>query len=199
MSNKMFQNAAILNHIFVAYFQNEADKFGVNFEDSKPTLQEISRANSGQYYFTPGTEQFGLKEFYHGKIVIEYFDTTIFNKEIDEWINCAKDKIIDLAKDFAQAVSDKKYCDFVFSALPDGNPYIYVVSNDPDTNFRSRLILGHNFGENNISLVWEFYCLLMIRYREVENHPIYGQTYKNVDEMTDEEREKFNKQPISEN
>lgn len=192
------QECCTLNRVFAAFFMNKCTiQYGINFEDSKPQMPQICYLNEGQQYFVEGDHVQGLKHFFHGKMVIENIDLDKFRSVgvSDFFDNDMQDKLTDISRFFSNAVSAHKYCDFVFSSLPDVNPYIYDCILDPESNFRSRLVIGRNLAENTSTGIWEFYCLLVSKFREVEEHPIYGKSYKDVDFMTDEEREKYNKQP----
>lgn len=193
---KNLQECGTLNRVFAAFFINECEvKNEISFKDSKPQMPQIASLNDTGNYFAEGDSIHGLKHFFHGRVVIENIDLEHFRSVgiYDFFDDSMKDKIIDVARFFSNAVKSHQYCDFVFSSLPDNSPLIYDCIFDPDTNFRSRLIIGANFGSYNYTAVWEFYGLLMERFREIEVHPIYGQAFKSVDRMTDEEREKFNK------
>lgn len=195
--NNTYQVCGMLNRVFAAYFMNVCStNEGINFEDSKPTMSNIACHNEQTIYFTEKDSPHGLKHFFHGRMVIEDFDLDKFmSMKVYEYIdnNGIREKLADVARYFANAVNSHKYCDFVFSSLPDAAPHIYDCLLDPDTNFRSRLIIGRDLVTNNFGAIWEFYCLLMTKFREVDKHEIYEASYKAVDYMTDEEKEKFNK------
>jgi hypothetical protein len=196
---RIIQDCAILNRVFTAFFLNECSmKDGINFEDSKPTMPQIACNNEEGRYFTEKDSPHGLKHFFHGRVEIPEFDLEKFRtmKINDFFDEDLQGKITDVARFFANAVKAHEYCDFVFSSLPDGVPFIYDCLLDPESNFRARLIIGSNLMTNTYSAVWEFYCLLMERFREVEDHPIYGKSSKAVSYMTEEERAKYNKQPV---
>lgn len=204
MANQMrlLQECGTLNRVFAAFFMNECwIKDGINFEDSKPTMSQIASLNEEGHYFVEGDSTHGLKHFFHGRVEIPVIDLEKFRSVgiYDFFDDEMKNKLTDVAKYFSKAVKSHQYCDFVFSSLPDANPFIYDCILDPESNFRSRLIIGHDLAANNYSAIWEFSSLLMEKFREVEAHAIYGKSYKAVTHMTDEEREKFNKKPVEEN
>ena len=200
--NNPYQVCGMLNRVFAAFFMNEcAIKEGIDFEDSKPTMSNIACHNNDGIYFTEKDSPHGLKHFFHGRMVVENFDLQkIMSMKIENYIDNhgIREKLDDVARYFANAVKSHEYCDFVFSSLPDAVPYNFDCLLDPETNFRSRLVIGQNLGRDETSAIWEFYCLLMTKFREVDKHEIYGASYKAVDYMTDEERGKFNKKPASE-
>ncbi len=199
--NMLLQECGTLNRIFGAFFMNEcAIKEGIDFEDSKPKINYIAELNEKEIYFKEGDYTHGLKHFYHGKVDIDFLDFQKFRHAgIYEFFDdILKEKVSDAARYFSQAVKSYNHCDFVFSSLPDANPYLFDCVLDPDTNFRSRLIIGHDLTTNKYKGIWEFYCLLVSKLREIDPHPIYGINYKDVDLMTDQERAKFNKKPESE-
>jgi hypothetical protein len=197
----LLQECGTLNRVFAAFFMNQcAIKDGIDFEDSKPKMKQIACLNEDGQYFTEKDSPYGLKHFFHGRVEISSLDFDKFRVAgIYEFFDDElKEKITDSARYFSQAVKSHNHCDFVFSSLPDASPFLYDCILDPDTNFRSRLIIGRDVAENKYKGVWEFNCLLVSKFREVEPHPVYGIHHKDVDFMTDEEREKFNKKPISE-
>lgn len=196
------QVCGTLNRIFAAFFMNECIiKEGIDFEDSKPIYPNICFLNTEGHYFTEDDLPYGAKHFFHGRMLIEDFDFKKFmSMKIEDYIdnNRIKDKLTDIAQYFSQAIKTYQYCDFVFSSLPTAPPYLYDCILDPETNFRSRLVIGKNLDKDQPSAIWEFYCLLMNKIRKTDVYSVYGEAYKNVDHMTDEEPEKFNKKIRSE-
>lgn len=191
----LLQHCGTLNRVFAAFFMNEcAIKEGINFEDSKPQAPQIACLNEEGHYFVEGDSIHGLKHFFEGKVEIENIDIEkLISKGIYEFFDDdIKDKIIDLAIYFSNQVKSHKYCDFVFSSLPDYPPYIFDCILDPETNFRSRLIIGKNLANTVYSGIWNFSCLLVAKLREVQKHPTYGRSFSDVDFMTDEDRKKYN-------
>lgn len=195
-SLKYLQECGTLNRVFAAYFLNECwIKHEINFNESKPVMPQIADLNNNGHFFVEGDSVFGLKKFFHGRVVIENIDLEHFRSVgiYDFFDDSIKDKISDVCRFFSNEVKAYQHCDFVFSSLPDYPPFLYDCICDPDSNFRSRLVIGANFASDNYSAIWEFYALLVDKQREIDPHPIYGKTFKSVDKMTDEEREKFNK------
>lgn len=198
MGNKIlpFQECGTLNRVFAAYFINKCYvAHGIIFGDYKPVTPQIMHLNEGEKYFIEGDYIQGLKHFFHGRVEITDFDLDRFRSIgiadfMDDEIT---DPLNDVARYFSNEVNSYKYCDFVFSSLHDMSPYIYDCILDPESNFRSRLTIAHDMASSRFIAIWEFYCLLVSKFREVEPHPIYGKSYKDVDHMTDEEREKYNK------
>jgi hypothetical protein len=195
---RLSQECDTLNRVFAAFFMNQCYiKDGINFIDSKPQMPNIASLNDSGRFFVEGDNVAGLKEFFHGKVVIEKIDLEKF-REVgisDFFEGEIQGQIMGVASHFAAVVKQNQYCDFVFSDLPDASPFIFDCILDPKTNFKSRLIIAHDMMTGNHNAIWEFNCLLVSKFREVEEHPIYGKSYKDVDYMTDEEREKFNKPP----
>ena len=196
----LLQECGTLNRVFAAFFMNECYvKDGVDFEDSKPQMDNLKFMNSVCHYFHADSQPVGLKKFFHGKVVIPSIDMDKFRSVgiYDFFDDEMKQKVSDVAKEFADTAHQQRHCDFIFSALPDVSPMIYDCIQDPESNFRSRLVIGADFGNGGYTGIWEFYCLMMTKFREVELHPIYGKSYKDVDLMTNEELDKYNK-PSSE-
>lgn len=197
----IYEACSMYNNVFAAFFLNECDvKEGINFEDSKPQMTQISWLNEERSYFNDYDTPYGLKHFFQGRVEFDNVDIEKLKvSRIEDFFDkTMQSKITDVARYFANAVNAHKYCDFVFSSMPDATPFIYDCMLDPETNFRARLIIGHDLATNTYNAVWEFYCLLMSKFRQVDDHPTYGLSFKDVDYMTDEEREKFNKQLESE-
>lgn len=183
---RLLQECGTLNRVFAAFFMNECTvKFGVDFEESKPQMPNIVRLNESEWFFNETDKPHGLKEFFHGRINIPKLDMDKFRiiKLPDFFDDDMQGQITDLACYFSQIMKKNKECDLVFSNLPDYPPFIFDCIQDPETNFRSRLVIGKNFADDNYSAIWEFYCLMMAKYREGEPHPIYGKTYKIVDQI----------------
>lgn len=190
------QACGTLNRVFAAFFMNECIiKNDINWNEYIPITPQIACMNDEGRYYGETDSPYGLKHFFHGRVVIENIDIEHFRSVgiHDFFDDELRSKFVDVARYFSNAVKAHQYCDFVFSSLPDSEPFIYDCIFDPSTNFRSRLVIGANFGSNNFSAIWEFNALLMDRFREVDSHPIYGKSFKPVDQMTDEEREKFNR------
>lgn len=190
----LLQECGTLNRVFAAFFMNEcAIKDGINFEDSKPTMKQIAAYNDDGIFYSENDSPYGLKHFFHGKVDIDNLDLENFrSKGIYEFFDdTIKEKITDVARYFSHAVKSHQYCDFVFSSLCDLPPFIFDCILDPETNFRSRLVIGKDLANDRYQAKWEFNCLLMTKFREVEEHPVYGKNYKDVDLMTDEERAKW--------
>lgn len=194
IKNNEIQSCDIMNRVFAAKFLNDLYvKDGIDLHEYKPVAPHIAIFNREGYYFTEKDQVNGLKCFFYGVARFDDFDLEeLNNSDIPEFFNAGmQEKIEAVSHDFANALRSQKHCDLVFSSLPDANPYNYSCLQDPETNFRSRLICSTDFASGKKQAVWEFYALIMQKLREVERHVIYGTTYKSVDEMTDEEKNKF--------
>ena len=170
MNVNLLQCTDVLNRVFAAYFMNIADNKGVNFEESKPTFKPIAEFNEG-ICFTQDVNLHWMKYFYHGKILFEELDIDeLKNVSIEDFFDDdLKSKVADLACDFSERVKENSPCDFVFSDMPDCQPFISSFCIDPETNFKSRLIVGKDFVTNKWNCIFEFYCLLMQKVREEVN------------------------------
>lgn len=195
----MLQECGTLNRVFAAYFLNKTGELGVDYQDLKPQMDNIISYNNGSYFFNENDYPNGLKSFFQGCITIEDIDLNKFRSVgiYEFFYEDIKEKLDGVAKHFAEEIEKNKYCDLVFSSLPDAPPFAFDCIMDPETNFKARLIIGYNIAGDTYNARWEFYCLLMSKFREGEPHPIYGKHFRNFDSMTDEEREKINNKPES--
>jgi hypothetical protein len=193
--DRLLMECGTLNRVFAAFFINECEKNKIDFIESKPQREDIAQLNNGQWFLSEKDSPPGLKTFFDGKVLLENVDMNKFKTTgiYDFFDDEMKSKLIDCSNHFANEIEKAKYCDLIFSALPDYPPFIYDCIMDPETNFKSRLVIGHDITTNNYNMVWDFYCILVSKFREVDPHPIYGKHFRNVDGLTDEERKKFNK------
>lgn len=157
----------VFNRVISAYFMNIAEEYGVNFEESKPQVKPIADLNKG-FYFTEDTNMQWMKSFYHCRIVFENVDLEkLKTQSIEDFFDDDMKGIIhDNARHFARHVKENSPCDFIFSEMTHGDPFIYSISNDPETNFKSRLMIGKSFLEDNMRGLFEFYCILMQKVKE---------------------------------
>ena len=201
-SNNLLQVCGTLNRVFAAFFMNDLyTRHGIAMNDAIPTMRQLVELNEEGHFFTENDSPYGLKHFFHGKMTVENIDLQKLRTiGIADFIKeDLQDKLNDLTNYFAQAVKSFEPCDFVFSSLPDAPPFAFDCILDPESNFRSRLIIGRDLANERYNAIFEFYCLLVSKFREVEAHTIYGKSYKDVAVMTPEEREKCYPQPIPEN
>src|SRR5579871_3872336 len=81
------QTVATLNKVMMAYFLNEADNFGVNFNASKPTFPPIKNLVGTDFSGFLIDDLPYCKEQYHCIIKIEDFDIDFLNKNsIEDWM-----------------------------------------------------------------------------------------------------------------
>ena len=186
---------ATLNRVFMAYFQNIAESFNVDFYNTRPT-ESITKSMIGNY-FVPDVDYAYMREFYIGRMHIENITLEKFrNCRVDEWLDEeVKNKLHAIAKEFSYISEKYPYSDYIFSMLPDAVPFISSCDRDCETNFTARSTFGHNIMQNTGAIIFEFYCLIVQRWRQVESEPPYGEKYQTVESMTPEQREKFDKQP----
>lgn len=192
------QAVGTLNHVFMAYFIHMAEKYGVDFYNARPT-ENITKSMIGNY-FVPNVDYAHMKAIHLGKVIFQDIDMEkLIHLGIEEFFDKDMQKQIDdAAKEFSYISEKYPHSDYIFSMLPDANPFIYQCDMDCDTNFTARSILGHDLLYNKTSMIFEFYCLFVERWRKTEDDPIYGEKYQTVGSMTPEEREKFDKQPEKE-
>jgi|ERR1700761_1096178 len=195
MINKL-QNIQTLNNIFMSYFLNKCEEFGVDFYNSRPT-EEITNQFIGNCFVEEDFKNYPFKRYFHpGKMVIEDIDTNYFNnKRVNDFLNEEmRIGIAGISKQFSDICKLYPYSDYIFSALPDYPPLISFCDNDPMTNFNGRAIYGQTI-DGKYKLIFEFHCLIINRFRKIDidnnNIPIVV----DVLQMTDEEKEIFDKQP----
>lgn len=200
MSNNIhvLQSIMILNRAFMAYFLNEAEKLGVDFYNTRPT-EDITKRMIGhsfvydvEYPHMKGFEMFKIPMF---DIAIEDLSVSGLEKFFSDDL---KSKLNIIAKEFAETAKNYPDSDYIFSNLPDAVPLYNSFDRCGETNFSSRMIYGHNLANNQKSILFEFYCLFVDRWRRVEDDPIYGIKCQRVDSMTPEDRIKYDKQPQKE-
>lgn len=190
---------AILNRVFMAYFQNIAEGYGIDFYNTRPT-ESITKSMIGAF-FVPDVDYDHMREFYIGKFHLDGVNLEkLRESRVEEWIDeNVKSKIHYLAIQFSNISKEYPYSDYIFSMLPDCLPFISDCSMDCDTNFISRTIFVNDFMNNSVNIIFEFYCLIVERWRKVDSEkPLYGEKYQTVSSMTPEQREKFDKQPEKE-
>ena len=183
----------------MAYFQNAAENLGVDFYNTRPT-ESITKSMIG-HTFIPDVEYAHMKHFYFGRLPMLDVDLRCLEeKGIEEFFDDKmKSKLDDLAKDFYEVSKQYPDSDYVFSTFPEALPFFSSCERDDETNFTARMIYGQNMLTKKGSILFEFYCLFMQRWRKAECDSLYGEKFQTVESMTPEEREKFDKQPEEKN
>ena len=193
-NTNQLQITGTINRVFAAYFINQCYfKDDIKLVEYKPEAPLITIMNAENTYYTQTDNPHYLKHFFHGRLAFQEFYPEKFAELgiVGFFDQPMKDGIDNIVTDFTGQLKANQYCDLVFSSLPEAVPFLYDCIFDPDTNFRSRLIVGTDFATGKSQAIWEFYALMMHKLREVEPHVIYGKTYKPVDDMTDEEKQKY--------
>ena len=192
------QAIATLNRVFMAYFLYYAEKLGVDFYNTRPT-ENITKSMIG-HSFVPGVDYAHMHHFEMFRICIQDVSLEKFmSSGIEEFFDDdMKKKVEMMAQEFSEIAKKYPYADYIFSSLPDAPPFITSFDKCEDTNFSARMIFGPNFADFKKSVLFEFYCLFVQRWRKVEDSTIYGEKIQTVESMTPEEREKYDKQPEKE-
>lgn len=189
---------ATLNHVFMAYFIYSAEKLGVDFYNTRPT-ESITKSMVG-HYFVPDVGYPHMHHFEMFRICIQDVSLEKFKSSgIEEFFDDdMKNKVEMMAREFSEIAKKYPDSDYIFSRLPDAMPFITSFDKCEDTNFSARMIYGPNFSDFRTSVLFEFYCLFVQRWRKAENSTLYGEKIQTVESMTPEEREKYDKQPEKE-
>lgn len=176
-----FETAQTINKVLMAYFINILENKGVILIDHKP-IDNFTHP---------------VRELFDGKIVIENFDIEFLNKRsIEEFFtDSVKEKIDVCAKNLSEILKKYPYYDLLFVNLPDQppSPFISSIYTDEETRFCGRIILGKNFGEEHLTGIFYFSVMIVDRMREIDPFHPYEKIFKNVENMTDEEREKYDR------
>lgn len=162
----------------------------VNLYNHMPKMQTIKNLVGENNFFNPGDQCSLMKQFYHGRILIDDIDLNFLlaKNQTQEILTPEIKKLIESCADgFVSVLNEQNHYDIIFGQLPEATPFITVFSHDPDLNLHTRLFIGSDFASNTQKGLFEFYALIIDRMRFNEE----TQQYMNVEVMTREERLKY--------
>lgn len=190
------QKLDCVQHCFLAYFQYILDKYGVNLSKMQPKYPPIKKMIDN--YFLPDIDYSFMRKFYSDKIIIENRNLEELDENgIENFFNEDFKKPIEKsAINLAEIINKFPFSDIIFSAIHEDHSFLCSDNSDDETKFRGRLEYGktmHLFKKDKGTFIFEFYCLIMERYRKIDSIKNYGDTWMPVSIMTKEQREKFDK------
>jgi len=183
-----------INRYIIADFVNEAINQGIDFYKAKPTLKNLIKMRDN--YILPEDELPFKKYGHHGRIIFDGLDS--LNINVETFIDERKKLINECVNEFVNILKEYPDSDYLFPLLPDCTPFLSVCDRDEDTNFTSRFMVHTDLIANTNIGIFEFYCIILQRMREVEEVLQNGErvlTIRDVFFMNPEERIKYDVQP----